>query len=248
MEKNKHGQFPIFFTLISFVMRRDGLFMKKLGRIAAVFGEFLGQLLLLFLLVADMTVHRMGNPYVTSNIHTLEPTEVALVLGTSRYVKGGGQNLYFKHRILSASQLYHTGKVRHLLLSGDNRHRSYNEPGEMRKALRDLGVPIEAMTLDYAGFRTFDSVIRAQKVFQQDRFIVVSQKFHNERAVAIGRSHGIQITGFNAADVNVAYGFKTTMREFFARGRLLVDLLFESNPYFLGDPVDVPVGNSPQRS
>jgi SanA protein len=202
------------------------------------------QALLIFLISTDIWVIWVSQDQLYSNLDDLPHADVALVLGTSRYLKGGGQNLFFSHRMDAASKLYHNENVKHLLLSGDNRHQSYNEPLEMRKALRELGVPDEAMTLDYAGFRTFDSVVRASRVFQQNRVIVVSQKFHNERAVAIGKAKGIEVVGFNATDVPAAYGFKIMLREFGARGQLVFDILLDRSPYFLGNPVDIEIRDS----
>jgi SanA protein len=202
------------------------------------------QVLLIFLIGTDLWVIWVSQHQLYSNLDDLPHADVALVLGTSRYLKGGGQNLFFSHRMEAAGQLYHNEKIKHLLLSGDNRHQSYNEPVEMRKALRELGVPDEAMTLDYAGFRTFDSVVRASRVFQQNRIIVVSQKFHNERAIAIGKAKGIEVVGYNATDVPTAYGFKVMLREFGARGRLVLDILLDRSPHFLGSPVDIEIGNS----
>jgi SanA protein len=137
----------------------------------------------------------------------------------------------------AAAALYHAGKVQHLLVSGDNGHRSYNEPMDMRAALMAAGVDSNHITLDFAGFRTLDSVVRALKVFGQAEFVVISQRFHNERAVYIAREHGIRAVAFNARDVDVRRGLRTRIREKFARTKVFLDLLFGVEPHFLGDPV-----------
>ena len=98
--------------------------------------------------------------------------DVALVLGTSPRV-GGGANPFFEGRMDAAAALWHEGKARHFLLSGDNSHRGYDEPTAMRAAMLSRGVPSEAITLDYAGFRTLDSLVRAREVFGQSRLIIV---------------------------------------------------------------------------
>ncbi|MBP5795958.1 MAG: YdcF family protein, partial [Bacteroidales bacterium] len=124
-------------------------------------------------------------------------------------------------------------------VSGDNRHTNYNEPEAMRRSLVERGIPDEVIFLDYAGFRTFDSVVRAHEVFRQPNFIVVSQKFHNERAVFIAGKKGIEAFGYNAEDVGFNYGLMTYIRECFARCKVYIDLLTGKQPHFLGDPVDV---------
>ena len=130
-------------------------------------------------------------------------------------------------------------QVHRILVSGDNRKEEYNEPEEMKNALVDKGIPEEVIFLDYAGFRTLDSVVRARDVFGQSEFIVVSQKFHNERAVFIAGKKGIKAAGFNAADVRAYYGFITHVREWGARCKVFLDLLFGKKPHFLGEPVDI---------
>ncbi len=118
------------------------------------------------------------------------PTDIphyhtALLLGTSPVGRFGGPNAFFIARINATAELYEAGKVDRILVSGDNRHKNYNEPQAMKKALMEKGIPEDIIFLDYAGFRTYDSVVRAKEVFGQKSFIVVSQKFHNERAVFI---------------------------------------------------------------
>ena len=132
------------------------------------------------------------------------------------------------------------GKVDRIIVSGDNRRREYNEPEAMRRALVERGIPGEVVILDYAGFRTFDSVVRAKEVFGQDSFIVVSQKFHNERAVFIAGLKDIDAVGFNAADIGLrAGGVLTHVREWGARCKVFLDMISGRQPHFLGDPIDI---------
>jgi SanA protein len=162
--------------------------------------------------------------------------DVALVLGTSKYASGGNINLYFKFRMEAAAVLYHSGKVKHILVSGDNSVQSYNEPRQMKKYLIELGVPSNKITLDYAGFRTLDSVVRAKKVFQQNSFTIVSQEFHNQRALFICRKYDIDAVAFNAKDVPSGYSIRVQFREYFAKFKSVLDLyLLQKEPKFLGD-------------
>lgn len=163
----------------------------------------------------------------------------ALVLGTSHKMRNGTPNVFFEARIRACTELYRAGKIDRIIVSGDNRFAYYNEPARMKEALVEKGIPAELIFLDYAGFRTLDSVVRAREVFGQDSFIVISQRFHNERAVFIAGRKGIDAIGFNAGDVSFNKGFKTYVREWFARCKVFLDLLTGKGPRFLGEPVDI---------
>ncbi|HLW39382.1 MAG TPA: hypothetical protein VKX31_03250, partial [Brumimicrobium sp.] len=93
--------------------------------------------------------------------------------------------------------------------------------------------------MDYAGFRTLDSIIRAKKVFQQNRFTVISQQFHNERAIFIAEFNDIELVGFNASDVSRKKGMRTNIREYFARGKAVIDIVFNVQPKFLGEEIEI---------
>ncbi|HCR49298.1 MAG TPA: hypothetical protein DIW24_06705 [Bacteroidetes bacterium] len=152
--------------------------------------------------------------------------EAALVLGTSNRTRSGGVNLYFKYRMDAAAALYLTGKVRYLLLSGDHRKDNYNEPGMMRKALRERGVPNRAMKEDGAGLRTLDSVVRAQKVFGIEKMVIVSQRQHLFRALYIAKHEKIMAYGLVAQTPTVTRPtwIRQTAREALARIRVFLDL------------------------
>ena len=165
---------------------------------------------------------------------------VALVLGTGKRTGRGNINLYFKYRMEAAAKLYHAGKVQHLLLSGDNHTKGYDEPTEMRDYLIGLGVPASAITLDYAGFRTLDSVVRARKILGQTELTVVSQRFHNERALFLCKQNGIEAVAFNAKDVPRAYHRYGPVREALARTKAVLDVyVLGTDPEFLGEPVKI---------
>lgn len=178
--------------------------------------------------------------HLHDDMATLPHNRVGVVLGTSEKVRGGRPNLYFQHRIEAAAALYHAGKVDRLLLSGDNGTIHYNEPWAMRKALIAAGVDSTHITLDHAGFRTLDSMVRAREVFGQQRFTVISQRFHNERAVYLARQAGIDAIGFNARDVDAHRGFRTMLREKAARVKVFWDLAVGTGPRYLGEPVPIP--------
>lgn len=172
---------------------------------------------------------------VFEDLTSLPKNKVALVLGTSPILQNGRANLYFESRIAAAAELYHAGKVEHLILSGDNGTKIYNEPEAMQLALIELGVPIEKLTLDFAGFRTLDSVVRCQKIFGQDSFTIISQKWHNHRAVFIANANGLNAVAYNAPKVINATR-KATNREYLARVKAVLDIyIFRKAPKFLGE-------------
>lgn len=167
------------------------------------------------------------------------PRKAALVLGCSEHLQNGQDNLFFCNRIDAAAELYKTGKARYLIVSGDNHIEGYDEPSDMKRALMARGVPGDAIYCDYAGFRTLDSVVRTKAIFGQDKFIVVSQKFHNERAIFLASHKGLDAVGFNARDVTtVRHGLRTHLREQFARIKNVLDVyVLRSQPKFYGPPV-----------
>lgn len=192
-------------------------------------------------LLANWHTQRQTAPYLYDNAAQISAQKAALLLGTSPVLANGRSNLYFTHRIRAAAELYRAGKVRYIIASGDNRKHGYNEPEAMKAALIAQGVPAERIVPDYAGIRTLDSVLRARSVFGQADYIVVSQKFHNERAVYLARAHGIRAVGYNAPDVHIyAGGFKTRVREYGARMKMYLDLLTGKQPKHGGETIALP--------
>lgn len=191
-------------------------------------------------LAANLLVYRSTRTHVYADARRVPAHHVALVLGTAKRI-GQRPNLYFEYRMDAAATLYHAGKIRYLLLSGDHGRDDYNEPADMKQALQQRGVPAEAMILDHAGFRTLDSVARAKAVFGQHK-LIVSQEFHNYRAVFLARQHGLDATAFNARAVGNYYGFKTHAREWLARAAAVADTyLLGRKPRFYGPRVEIPL-------
>jgi SanA protein len=183
-------------------------------------------------------VQQKAKGHCFSSVDNIPEMKVGLLLGTSPYL----QNRYFKNRITAAVALFKSKKIRHIIVSGDNHVEGYDEATAMKKALMNAGVPDSCITLDYAGFRTLDSIIRCREIFGQDEFTVISQEFHNERAVFIARNFGINAIGFNAEDVEISHGFKTQVREYFARVKCLMDLyVLHTEPHFLGEKINLNV-------
>lgn len=188
---------------------------------------------------ANWAIQSNAEGKIFDRVSECPKVNVALVLGTSRTNKHGNDNLYFSFRIKAAVELYRAGKVKFILVSGDNSIETYDEPTDMKNALIAAGIPAGRIYLDYAGFRTLDSMERALKVFGQKEVIVVSQRFHNERAVYLGEHFGMTVYGYNAKDVAKMGGLKTKVRERFARMKVFWDILFGVDSKFLGDPVKI---------
>ena len=153
------------------------------------------------------------------NIDELPIFDTALLLGTAKTARSGNPNLYFSERIDTAEKLFKAGKIRHILISGDNSRKDYDEPTDMKNALLERGIPEEAMTLDYAGFRTLDSVVRAKTVFGKEKLLIITQNGHAERAVYIARKNGIDSAAFYAPEP-IQYQWlvkRNRKREIFAR-------------------------------
>ncbi len=175
-----------------------------------------------------------------SSVADIPYRKVGVVLGTAPQLSNGRVNLYFKYRIQAAAELYHAGKVKYFIVSGDNSRPDYNEPQAMKDSLVAAGVPASHIYPDYAGFRTLDSMVRAQIIFGLNDFTVISQKFHNERAIYLAQAYHIHPIGYNAKDVTRKAGFKTRIRELLARVAVFRDLAVNKQPKYLGEMIRMP--------
>ena len=172
------------------------------------------------------------------NFDTAEETphnRVGLLLGTSPITRFGAHNLYFDTRIEKAAELYNGGKVEHLILSGGDytgkQEFGCDEPAAMRDSLIAKGVPAEAMTLDYEGLRTLNSILKAKEVYGLDSLTLISQKYHNERALFLAKANGVEAVAINAELPN-RRRLKNVGREVFARVKMFVDFVREPKPVF----------------
>ncbi len=173
-----------------------------------------------------------------NSVNDLPYNKVAVVLGTSKKLGNGNDNLFFTYRIKAAYELFKNKKVSKFILSGDNSISYYDEPTEMKESLLELGVPDSCLILDYAGFRTFDSMVRCKEIFGQTSITVISQQFHNSRALFIAKNFGINAVAYNAKDVNFKNRVKVLFREFFSRTKCVLDIyLLNTKPKFLGEKV-----------
>lgn len=218
---------------------RAKLFFKRLFLTSLV----LAVLMALFVLFSYSLVSKTTGDKIYSDVKKIPRKDVGLILGTSSKSKSGNVNLFFKYRIEAAVELYKSGKIKHIIVSGDNHVANYNEPRDMMNALIKKGVPEKAITLDYAGFRTLDSVVRCKEVFGQDSYVIISQEFHNRRAVFLANKNGIDAIAFNARDVDYNYSKLTYLREYLARTKAVLDVyLLNKQPKFLGKKEHIDLG------
>lgn len=184
--------------------------------------------------VDQWIAHKAKNKIVT-DIHSVPNTSIALVLGTSKYI-GKTLNPYYSYRIEAAIELFNQGKVKGFLLSGDNAHRSYNEPWTMKRDLLKAGVPESSIFLDYAGFRTLDSVVRAQSIFDVHEMIIVTQTFHCYRALYIANHLKIDAHCLGVRAPTPTHWYNVRFREIFARTKAFLDInIINTQPRFLGE-------------
>ena len=161
---------------------------------------------------------------IYSDLVQVSPSQYGLVLGTSPRHINGTASSFFDKRIEAASQLYHHGKVKHLILSGTHDRQYYNEPMAMKAALLKRGIPVEAITLDEKGDNTLASIKRAKTILGIQEMIIITQRFHSYRASYISHHCGVKAVVFTADDATHPIFARTSFREFLARVKGLIDL------------------------
>jgi SanA protein len=192
------------------------------------------------LIAARIVIDNAARHKTYTDVALIPKRRVGLVLGCPKRIPGGWLNPFFENRIAAAAELYHRQKVDFLVVSGDNHIQSYDEPKDMKNALIEKGVPKDRIYLDYAGLRTLDSVVRVKEIFGQEKVTIVSQHFHNQRAIFLAEHHGIDAIGLDAPDVAREYAYKTLLREQFAKVKAVLDVyLLHKPPHFLGEKITV---------
>lgn len=206
-------------------------YLKKLTKLAII--------ACIIVILIDASITYKAKNYVFDDINSIKNNKVGLVLGAGKYTSHGSVNLYYKYRLEAAFQLYKSGKIEFILISGDNSRKDYDEPTDFKNDLIKKGVPENKIILDYAGFRTLDSVVRAREIFGLTALTIISQKFHNERAIYLAKHFNIDAVAFNAKGVSKRYSIKTTLREYLARTKASLDIIFNVEPKFLGKKIEI---------
>ncbi|MCP2040675.1 SanA protein [Neisseria sp. HSC-16F19] len=188
-------------------------------------------LLLLALLLPEVWVYAAARGRCYRRIDTVPPCDDALVLGTAKYTRTGSHNVYYQYRIAAALDLWRQGKVCRFIVSGNGLTDEISETVAMQADLVAAGVPESVIWQDEAGMRTLDSVYRYAATFSHARRLcVVSQPFHNRRALALARRCGIDAVAYDAQAVGWRGGWRIQVRERAARLRLLWDMLRGTAP------------------
>ncbi|QHA04473.1 hypothetical protein GQF42_15335 [Streptomyces broussonetiae] len=158
--------------------------------------------------------------------------QVAVVFGAG--LTNGRPSPYLAHRLNAAATLYRQGRIKAVLVTGDNSRTTYDEPDTMRAYLTQHGVPGRRIVSDYAGFDTWDSCVRARKIFGVDRAVLISQGFHIRRAVALCEAAGVDSYGIGVDETHDVTWYYGGTREVFAAGKAVLDMALRPNPHFLG--------------
>lgn len=177
-----------------------------------------------------------------NDIKNVPEHEYGLLLGTSPIAPQGAHNFYFDNRIKAAVELYTAGKIKKIIASGGNywqddegnfRENGCNELRSMQDSLVKYGVPREVILLDYDGTRTLNSIAKAKEVYRLDSCVIISQQYHNERAIKQADHYGLKAVGYNALPSHIRRNrVKNLARELLARVKLYIDLWFGKKPQF----------------
>ncbi|UII19842.1 SanA/YdcF family protein [Fulvivirga ligni] len=195
--------------------------------------------MIILVLAAKHHINSQTQGQLYTQLDSLPYKKAGLLLGTSKKLKSGAPNPFFKNRIEAAASIFKAGKINYLVISGDNSRTNYNEPQDMKDALVKKGIPANRIYLDYAGFRTLDSIHRMKEIFEQDSFTIISQEFHNRRALYIANALELNTIAFNAEDA-IGYNNQVVQaREYLARVKVLLDIAINKQPKFLGDKIAV---------
>ena len=198
-------------------------------------------ILFVYSILSNIIIIKTSDKHLYSSTEDIPRNKVGLLLGTGKYAANGSVNLFYKKRVEAAVELYNSGKIEAILVSGDNSRIDYDEPSYFKEDLISYGIPAEKIFLDFAGFRTLDSIIRAKKVFGLSSFTVISQKFHNQRAIYLADKYNIETVGFNAEEVPNSYSMKTKVREYLAKTVATIDILFKTEPKYLGKKITLKI-------
>jgi SanA protein len=203
----------------------------------------------LLMILANFWVFSLTGGRTYTRVSKIPPRNTALVLGTSPKMRSGIANPYFISRMDATALLYHHGKIKKIIVSGE-KSKGYNEPTAMKNFLiYQEGVPENIIYEDFEGFSTRESILRCKNVFKEKNVIIVSQGFHNLRALFFARNIDMNALGFDAQDVskNESY-YRNHFREFLARVQAVVYYIFRiSNDEDLQNKVNAVKQNLPQK-
>ena len=204
--------------------------MKRTNKKCACVIAIMAMVCLALVLICNQIVVNNAEGKVFSDLDSIKYNKVGLLLGTTPQARIGRiTNYFFVYRIDAAEQLYKAGKIEKILISGDEHSLDgVNEPKCMRDSLIARGIPASAIILDGKGYRTINSIVNANKVFGLKSFTIISQEFHNERALYQAEHLGLDVENlqaYNAKMPKSRRAYLTTIREYFARVKMFWDLI-----------------------
>ncbi len=201
-----------------------------------------------FIAAADRWMLATTDALCYPELEAVPERPVAIVFG-ARVYPGGGLSPVLRHRVEAGVSLYQAGKVRKLLMTGDNGRSDYDEVTAMKRHAVSLGVPAEDVVRDYAGFRTYDSCYRAREIFAVDRAVLVTQAFHLPRAIYTARNLGIDAVGYSSRVGMAPDALRSTrIREALARAAAVIDVAFlRRQSKYLGPREPLFVNEMPTR-
>ncbi|MGJ8744781.1 SanA/YdcF family protein [Polaribacter sp.] len=191
------------------------------------------------IIISNKIVQKNASSKTFFETKNIPKNKVGLLLGTSKFLRNGQINLYYKYRLNAAIKLFKSNKIEFIVISGDNSSKNYDEPTDFKNDLIKAGIPENKIFLDYAGFRTLDSVVRVKEIFGQNSITIISQEFHNERAIYLAEHFDMIAIGFNAKSIPGKYGVKVQLREYLARVKVFVDIILDVQPKFLGEKIKI---------
>ena len=213
--------------------------MRRLIRQMLYFVMFSVLLLAVVIWGINYVVVSSTKDQIYSNIKDIPKNKVGLLLGTAKYTDKPKDlvNVFYQNRIDAAVALYMAGKIDYIIVSGDNSTKYYNEPLLMKEDLMARGVPAERIVMDKHGYRTLDSILRCRDVFGQRKFTIISQLFHNQRAVYIANHKNVETVAFNAAKGDTYWD--VTIREKMARVKMAIDLITNKQAMKYGAKIQI---------
>lgn len=220
---------------------------RKLKLALWIFGG-LCSLIVLIVLACDFIVVRNASRRTFDSVEDIPHNRVALLLATSPITPGGARNFYFDNRIKAAAELYNAGKIDIIIASGGDYTKDHqngcDEPKAIRDSLMKYGVSAAHIELDYEGTRTLCSIAKLKEVYDVDSVTLISQKYHNERAIYLADKFGISAIGYNADPSPIRRNrIKNTIREYFARPKMFIDFIVGVKPQIKSGKIALPDDN-----
>lgn len=182
------------------------------------------------LTICYMVVVNNASGRTFDDIAEVPYSKYGLLLATSPITRGGARNFYFDNRIKAAEELFKAGKVDYIIASGGDYSQTQlngcDEPLAIRDSLMVRDIPADRIILDYEGTRTLNSIVKAKKIYMLDSVLIISQKYHNERAIYLADRYKLEAHGYNAAPSPIRRNrIKNTLREFLARVKMFIDVI-----------------------